>query len=136
MAEDFHRRQERFHFLLRHRPTSASPWHGNPGTSKRGARLKATTRRRPRTQPSVNNQVAFCTDCHPPLVHASGLVEIARLIGSDLLRVEQFTARPFAGLILWFRRLFAQGPEDRPKPLVGWRTVASVEGRAASSRGR
>lgn len=44
MAHDFHCRQERSHFLLRHRPTSAFPRHGNPRTSKRGARLKATSR--------------------------------------------------------------------------------------------
>src|SRR2546425_9714002 len=43
MAHGFHGLQERFHFLLRHRPTSGFPRHGNPRTLERGARLKATT---------------------------------------------------------------------------------------------
>src|SRR2546422_9633073 len=30
MAHDFHGRQERFHFLLRHRPTCAFPRHNDP----------------------------------------------------------------------------------------------------------
>src|SRR2546425_10001062 len=44
MAHDLHGRQERFHFLLRHRPTFAFPRHRNPGTSKRSTPLKATSR--------------------------------------------------------------------------------------------
>ena len=32
VAHGFQGRQERFHFLLRHRPTSAFPRHGNPRT--------------------------------------------------------------------------------------------------------
>src|SRR5439155_16792999 len=40
-AHAFHSRQERFHFLLGHRPTSAFPRHGNPGTSKTRCSLKS-----------------------------------------------------------------------------------------------
>src|SRR6266581_534538 len=44
MAHGFHGRQERFHFLLRHRPTSVFPRHGNPRISQRGGHLKAASR--------------------------------------------------------------------------------------------
>src|SRR2546426_11249609 len=43
MAHGFHGGQERFHFLLRHRPRSAFPRHGNPRTPERGAHLNATS---------------------------------------------------------------------------------------------
>src|SRR5207247_4773643 len=54
MAHGFHGRQERFHFRLRHRPTSIFPRHDNPRISQRGARLKATNRSK--TQTTVSCQ--------------------------------------------------------------------------------